>query len=936
MAFNLDFDIRDSADDALRDATDGNVGISDDFTSTEDSGGIRNVATTGAVEGFSATDSAVKTGSEAVLDNDRFSVQDTVRTGLAQAPMSAAASIKQGEPTWVNDDQVAEGFQQVDQSITNTIDSAVEGTPADNPATDAVRWAGDTLVGDALRIGVGTATGIDTEEGTTDYTPGALEAADIGLTLGTAGAGSAALRGGTRSLDSATSAVGRLTSRFGDDAGDAGRLMTDGGRSVDDIGSAADDTPQLVPSGEDALSFGSGADDARDAASRGVDDVMDVFNRNADDAGRSTDDAATVVDDTVDDAGRAADDTGSQLTLDASARSADDAGSLSGRIRSAISRDGDGLASRVSRSTDDVGSTAARSGDDFGSTAARTGDDAGSTFTRTGDDVGSAVSRSGDDVGSTFTRSSDDIGSTVTRSGDDVARTADDSSSLFSRIRDSRYARYGAAGGVIGGGIVAGGTLASMVMGGSDEPGDDERQGAGWGDPEPIAELEGGWVLSRQEQTTGSDDRYFVAGGPSSGEQFLAAGGEAVQPDPDATLDDVPSFDTESAARQAHQAWLEQAGSASDSDGSGEWDELEALEELGNGWVLWRQEKIDGTDRRFFVTREHSSGIEVLLSGGNAEVVDGQTPIEELPSFPSESDARTAYQAWLEANSGGGRGSQGGRGGQERADGGGEQAESGEWTEWTEYEVVEPWYILRREHTGNGSVEFVIAGADGNGNTVFLGPDGEIVDEPHIYSSEEDVQAALDAYQQNAENGNTDESKQPTGEQPDQRDVQEGTNEGWSEWEWVEAVEPWHIYARAHRDGEQVEFLAAGDLGDGTTVYLGSDGDVVDEPDIFESADEIQTALKAYYQAVQNGEIPAERQPTGAEPPLKQVREDAAAATGGILSWITDNPVRMVGIAVILIAAAYYYNYYYRDEPIDWGDENDAGDESVMDMGADG
>lgn len=446
-------DLRDAADSGLRTATGDRVGVSDDFTSTEDatgsdvslssdftstddSGGVLNVLSSG----YSAADSATRSMSDTVLDNERFSIQDTARTGLAQAPMSAAYSLREGEATWLDDDEVAEGFRQLDDEITETVEGAVEGTALDNTGTDALRWAGDNIVLEGARIGIGTSTGIDTREGETDYTPGLAEAADIGLTVGTAGAGAAATRG-LRSADEGSGALSRLTSRFGDDASDGQRMMTDGGQPADgglpDVFNPGRDGDGVLPAvrdGDGAATATRSTDDATRTAEDG--DALLPAARDGDRAG----DPFT----------RAGNRFGGDDAAQAGTRSSDDA--------LTATRSDDGVF-RV----DDASRAGTRSGDDAAQVGARTGDDAASAGSRTGDDAARAT-RTGDDGGSLSQRIRDRIGQASARTESVTSRAGQASARARQRagqaLRGATPSRRTAA--LVGGGaaaLVGGGAL---------------------------------------------------------------------------------------------------------------------------------------------------------------------------------------------------------------------------------------------------------------------------------------------------------------------------------------------------------------------------------------------------------------------------------------------------------------------------------------------
>lgn len=244
----------------------------------------------GAIGRLKQFDTAARTGFDIVLDNPNASGQDTARAGISKA-------------TGMNDEELAQAAQDVDEGVTESIDDRVEGTAFDNPVTGGVRWLGDAVIGDVIRAGVGATTGIDTEEGDTEATVGAVDAFDLGVTIGTAGAGGAATsllaRGSddaVRAADEAAGGAGAVddAAQAGEDAVDRGTgIATDGGRTVDDGATMAEESDVVA-----------------DEAPAGFQRFVDEFSQGSDDAARGADQSA--VDDAisrVDDAGQAADDT---------------------------------------------------------------------------------------------------------------------------------------------------------------------------------------------------------------------------------------------------------------------------------------------------------------------------------------------------------------------------------------------------------------------------------------------------------------------------------------------------------------------------------------------------------------------------------------------------------------------------------------------------
>ena len=395
-------------------------------------------------------DAATAAGSDFILDNERGSVQDAARSGIERL-------------TGLDSEEQAEAAQDVDDGVTESIDSAVEGTAFDNRGTDAVRTGGDLLLGELVRTGVGASTGIDTEEGDTEARTGALELADIGLTVGTAGAGRAGLAA-ARSSDDVGGLLGRALGRGGDDAAEAGA------RSGDDVARAADDASDGLPAVRGTDDVARAGDDAGSAAARGADD----------DTIRMTEDADGV----FSMAGRSADDAGS-----AAARSADEAGGLAGRIGDTV-RSVQGAAAR---SADDATQAASRAGDSLGDVirgAARSADDAASRAARAGDEATGAIRAGGSRAGA-------------------AARSAPARAGAAARNRPLTTAAVGGAGA-----LVAGGAAHQKLFGGADEVELEDEDGNTFyihrsGSFEPTERRPDGGVLWRVEQD-GSTEGYTV------------------------------------------------------------------------------------------------------------------------------------------------------------------------------------------------------------------------------------------------------------------------------------------------------------------------------------------------------------------------------------------------------------------------------------------
>lgn len=142
-----------------------------------------------------------------------------------------------------------------------------------------------------------------------------------------------------------------------------------------------------------------------------------------------------------------------------------------------------------------------------------------------------------------------------------------------------------------------------------------------WGAVEAIEQLAGGWVLGIQQSLDGTRERWFVFTATENRTLFLNRSGkeEEFGMEPDTNL--VPSFDTETEAREAHERWLEdhpEVIGGGEEGGAGE-----------NGWSAW--ELVTEVAPWFIYGRQHADGrIEYLVSG----VIDGANVYLHPDGFP--------------------------------------------------------------------------------------------------------------------------------------------------------------------------------------------------------------------------------------------------------------------------------------------------------------
>ena len=189
------------------------------------------------------------------------------------------------------------------------------------------------------------------------------------------------------------------------------------------------------------------------------------------------------------------------------------------------------------------------------------------------------------------------------------------------------------------------------------------------------------------------------------------------------------------------------------------WHDPEEEDVLAGGWVLLSQNQRDGDRTRWFVVGGPEGGY--LNESGGTVFPDENETMNDMPSFSTEQEAREAHALWVEENP------------EEVEDDEG----SPEWTDWTEMDEVPPWFLYTREHVEEDRAQFLVAGKNGDGETVYLAPGGEVQSDPHIYEDPDALGDALDAYFEAVENGEIPEEDQPTGEKPDRSGIQQDTDE---------------------------------------------------------------------------------------------------------------------------------------------------------------
>jgi len=312
-----------------------------DIEEDREEGGVR-----GALGAF---DTVTRAGFDFALDNPNASIQDTARGGIELA-------------TGVESDEQGEAAADLADDVSGGVESTIEGTPLDNRGTDLVAKGIDALVADPAKAAVRGTTGISIDEGDEEGTVGAVDAADVGITVGTAGAGKAGFtaarglaRGSDEALRGANEGLGGLSGAdesggIVDELAGFGRTSDEAASGADEAG-AADGTPELVAAGEDASAFGArGANEAAGAAdeSGGLadafglsdnfagagDEAAEAAARSGDEAAQGVDESASLFDRVADTFRRGGDEAAETAARsgDEAAQGADEAGGILSRV----------------------------------------------------------------------------------------------------------------------------------------------------------------------------------------------------------------------------------------------------------------------------------------------------------------------------------------------------------------------------------------------------------------------------------------------------------------------------------------------------------------------------------------------------------------------------------------------------------------------------
>jgi hypothetical protein len=368
-----------------------------------------------------------------------------------------------------------------------------------------------------------------------------------------------------------------------------------------------------------------------------------------------------------------------------------------------------------------------------------------------------------------------------------------------------------------------------------------------------------------------------------------------------------------SSVEEADAAYYGEDGGSNDQGGDPgddrQWGDLQQGEVLSHGWGLAYRDQVGGSATQWFVLRSGSSGIQALQASGQVYEASENDTLADLPSYESESSARSAYQAWLDET---GKGD----GDDERNPDGSDK----EWTDWQKVDKIGNWPLFSRSNQSDGSQQWALVSKNSSGDLIYLAPGGEVVDEIHIYDSRSAAEDAVAAFQERQRNGDVEEDEQPT-EDPTGDEVNEENDQGgsWGDWEEIRQVGPWTLFGRSHDSEDKVQYILASQNPSGTPIYLHPEGAVETEPHIYETADELRKALQAWQERKQNEDIPDAETPTGQPPSTEQVAADAAKVTddgqgSGLLSGVVEALGGRRNAAVVGTAVAVGGYYLYEGE----------------------
>lgn len=197
----------------------------------------------------------------------------------------------------------------------------------------------------------------------------------------------------------------------------------------------------------------------------------------------------------------------------------------------------------------------------------------------------------------------------------------------FTSVSEARSAYFGDSS---SSGGSSGGDGADTVGGG-----DGEEQ---WGTPTTIDTLPGGWDLVSQQLVDGSRTRYFVLRVNAGVVETINSAGVVYERKDTDTDSDLPHFDDEQDARDAHAKWLSGENTETVNTET-EWGEWQKLRNVAPWWI-WARSHTDGERAQFLV-----SGV---LDDGTAVYLGPRGDVETTPHlFESVDGLNSALEAYF-------------------------------------------------------------------------------------------------------------------------------------------------------------------------------------------------------------------------------------------------------------------------------------------------
>lgn len=139
---------------------------------------------------------------------------------------------------------------------------------------------------------------------------------------------------------------------------------------------------------------------------------------------------------------------------------------------------------------------------------------------------------------------------------------------------------------------------------GGDGNGGSDGSGATWGELQRSTTLGSAWVLAYQAAVNSDRRRWFVIRMESGTLQALKANGAVYSSKESDTLGQLPHYDSESAARDAFEAWAENGGDGPNNtpapDGDPSWGEWSKVRKVGP-WFIFGRTSADGSQAQFIV-----------------------------------------------------------------------------------------------------------------------------------------------------------------------------------------------------------------------------------------------------------------------------------------------------------------------------------------------